>query len=152
MKNNKKILWILGSVLFAIWGTVLIQIISVLYGNNGEESEMRKVTGANHSQTRLFQYQKNVPDPFQFYLQRENEAISKKVNKAHIEPVWSPPPYRLSGIIINDKKGTVLLEATNGSVFFLEEGDTLAGILIKKIGIKKAAYRYSGKMGEWEIP
>jgi hypothetical protein len=150
MKNNKTITWILVIALVGIWGAIMYQIyesISSGDGDNGENNTPAAIrtTGSSGGQ---FIYTNDVRDPFRSSPRIERTAPKSVKPK---EPIWIPPPLKLSGIIVAKKKRTAILEGVNGSTFFLAEGDTLQGVKILKITPTSVNYLFMKKKNEWVL-
>lgn len=150
MKNNKVITILLVILLVAIWGTIGYRVITGVSSVGSEEGGADVGMYGNSGSVR-YEYKDDVKDPFQLLpvVKKENTAAKKETKS--IEPLWVPPPYKLSGIIIDKKKKVAVLESVDGMTFFLSEGDSLNGLKIAKIEGKKVLFIYGGKLQQWNV-
>lgn len=147
MKGNK-VRWILGGIALLIWGSIAYQFAGFVTENEQDEQPPQIAPALLHPAER-FVYKPEGRDPFQYVVPvrirvRKDTTVTPK-------KVWMPPPLKLSGVVLNKKKKTVMLEAGDGNVFFLQEGDTVRGVKLLKIKDQVVTYRYQGKSGEWSL-
>ncbi|MGD0339099.1 MAG: hypothetical protein ABSB78_09945 [Bacteroidota bacterium] len=149
MKNNKTITWILVIALIGIWGAILYRIyVSISSSDRDEENNTSAVISATGIQNERFIYRSDVRDPFRSSLRVEGKK-SKPVKP--LEPAWVPPPLKLSGIVVTKNKRTAIIEDTEGSTYFVKEGDVLRGVKIMKITPTAVDYLYMKKKSEWKL-
>jgi hypothetical protein len=149
MKNNKTITWILVIALAGIWGTVLYQIYdTVTSGNQDENGRVPVSVSTADTSGDRFIFSETVRDPFHYSV-RVDSSRHKPVRPK--EPVWLPPPLKLSGILVAKKKSTAIIEGMDGSTYFVKEGDTLRGVKIIKITPTSVNYLYMKKKNEWKL-
>jgi hypothetical protein len=150
MKNNKKIIWFLSIVLLLIWGAIGYQIITGIFqSNNNDAATIINNEAGKNLNSAKYQYIADVRDPFRFHIPSNNSINTP--NTKQVLPVWVPPTFRLTGILVNKNKRTALLEGQDGSVSFLQEGDSVAGIRILKIKEKLVVYSFQKRKGEWAL-
>lgn len=138
-------------ILAAVWGTIVYQIVdSVQDVDKDENSETsRGQIPGTRTRPKLFKYVDDVRDPFQF-LPAQKES-SRRIAPVTERVVWTPPPFRLTGIVNAGRKRTAMFEDVNGSTFILREGDTLRGMKILSIDSKTVKYFYAKKKAEWSM-
>ena len=151
MRHSKKLTRLLLVLLLAIWGTVLYRIYASMIGQDAPIVSAHLPSNFDALQhSSAYVYVNDVRDPFRYVVSAKRDSTMKH---AAIKPqvVWTPPPYKLSGILLANKKKTVMLEGPNGAAFFLHEGDTLSGVKILKIKEKVVSYFYQKKKTEWML-
>jgi hypothetical protein len=118
MKINKKIIWLLATVLVIIWGVIAYQIIAAIYFGGDEEvlseNVMAKSAG---TRTVQFLYVENVRDPFRYFV-----PVKDTIKKSILKPLQTtvlPSPFRLTGIILNAKRRTAVIDKTKPSYIFI---------------------------------
>jgi hypothetical protein len=149
MKNNKNIIWFLSIVLFSVWGAIGYQIVAGIYQSHDVATLINNEPGKEIKSTK-YQYSADVRDPFHFFIPSKRDSIKHNITKP-VLPAWVPPLFRLTGILVNKKKRTALVEGSDGSVYFLQPGDTISGVQILKISEKVVIYTYQKKIGDWRI-
>jgi hypothetical protein len=95
---------------------------------------------------RSYVYENDFRDPFHFIAPHRSDSLKKAIAK---KPPWSPPPFKLTGILTAGKKHTAMIEGSNGAVFFLHEKDTLSGLKILRIDGQAVTYFYQKKKNDW---
>lgn len=150
MKTNKKIIWLLGTVLVIVWGIIAYQVVAAIYFAGDEEvlgeNVMVKSAGTRTAQ---FLYVENVRDPFRYFM-----PVKDTIKKSILKPLQTtvlPPPFRLTGIILNAKRRTAVIERQYGNVWFLQEKDTLNGLKVLKIKEKQVTYLYQKRKEVWNL-
>lgn len=94
-------------------------------------------------------YEADVRDPF---LLTAPVATSRGHQSRPARPqIWNPPPFGLNGTVLNESKKVAVVQAANGEVFFLSEGDSLQGIIIRKIDKDSVSFTYEGRKTSWRI-
>ena len=152
MKNSKTLTKFLFVVLIVIWGAILYQIASAIIQSGDEKDDTSLTLDQNRAKEQnYYKYSEEVRDPFEYHKAEKKTEIKKPVIHPP-KPIWTPPPFKLAGIVVNEKKRTALLEGQNGSVSFLQEGDTLSGVKILKIKEKVVMYFYKTQKDEWALP
>jgi hypothetical protein len=147
MKNNKRIIWFLSIVLLSVWGAIGYQIVTGIFPRNDAATLINNETGKNIKSAK-YQYAADIKDPFRFFIPSSKDSVK---NSKPVLPVRIPPPFQLTGILLNRNKRTAVLEENDGSVFFLHPGDTISGVRIMKISEKDVIYTYQKKFGNWRI-
>jgi hypothetical protein len=146
--NNKTITIFLTLLLLGIWGAIVYQLF--IAGNSGGSAsgleEVNSKAGKNIPVK--YEYIANVRDPFGLIVPAKKKTIPQKIVQA---PLWTPPPFKLTGIVLNDKKRTAMLESNDGSIYFLKEGDSLGSLKIQSIHQSMVAYSYLNGKGIWNI-
>jgi hypothetical protein len=150
VKTNKKILWILGIALAVIWGAVAFQIISALYSSDDGEVQLNSGLNGTGEKAEQYHYLENVRDPFRYFV----PSVKKSPNKFAVQQpaVYVPPPFKLSGILVDQNKRTAVIEGHDGSVWFVQEKDTLGGLKILTIREKSVIYTYHKRKEVWSLP
>ncbi len=152
MKRDSKILTSFLLVLLAgVWGAVGYQIYSAASITESDDTqEFAFHTKSLDGNQGRFVYAADARDPFLFKA-RVVETL-KKIDKPKVAPpAWVPPPFRLTGILVNAKRKTALLEEAGGATYFLKEGDSLRGVKIVTIGRDQVVYNYLGQKREWRV-
>ena len=150
--RSKRLTWPLVTLALSIWGAVAYRIYDSVEGDGIENSGIKIPQNINKPiAPNRYVYASDVRDPFRFVLPRRWEDTSGHSMPQKPKVVWSPPPFRLTGILMASKKRTAMLEGQNGAVFFLKEGDTLAGVRVLKIKEQAVKYSYTGKTSDWVL-
>ena len=152
MKRGSKILTGFLLVLLAgVWGAVGYQIYSSASTTESvNTSEIDIHSKSLNGNQKHFQYAADVRDPFLFKA-RVVETL-KKIDRSKVVPApWVPPPYKLTGVLMNAKRKTALLEETGGATYFVREGDSLRGVKIITIGKEQVIFSYMGQKKEWRV-
>ncbi len=150
MKNNKKIVWLLGILLLGVWGTILYQVYDHFYYEREPAGDENITVNDIHaaSLNEQYVYEPTMRDPFRFTTDPEQKSVKKKEPAVPV-PIWMPPPLKLTGILRNTNRQSALVEGSDGTAHFLHEGDTLAGMVILKIKDRTVMYKFHGKASEW---
>lgn len=143
MKGNK-LRWLLAVAVLSIWGTIAYQVAGIASRDENDDIEIQNTLSSRPVLER-FVYNTSARDPFQYIA--PVKVVPRKEGPE--KQAWTPPPLKLTGVIANKKKKTATLEARDGSVLFVQEGDTVQGVRILKIKDQLVTYRYQGKNGEW---
>lgn len=150
MKNNKLLTWLLTVVLLGVWGSIVYQLVSDTNGKRDFRTDDKDLFMPAPNDTQRFTYTADVRDPFQLIPPTQKKAAVKK--EAVIQPqLWVPPPFRLTGIVENNKKKTAILEGNDGTSYFLVAGDSVSGVKIVKIEKEKVEYDYANQEKEWVL-
>jgi len=151
MKNNKIVFWILLVLVTGIWGGVIIRIVGYEHAKDFDEQRAPVSTPLEQGgKQERYIYMENIRDPFYFPQgMQQSDSLSHKVKPQ--KPVWTAPPFKLTGIVLTGRRKTVTLEGTNGSVFFLQKGDTLKGMKIMDIDGQSVTYLYQKKKEKWVL-
>jgi hypothetical protein len=150
--KNKKMTWSLVLLVVGIWGSIAYQ----LYASISLTDEDGSVSSGLPSEQRqepasTFVYLRDVRDPFRYTtIARVNTARGSSHQTSR--QVWVPPAVKLSGILTTGKRKIAMLEGSDGTVFFLGEGDTLRGVNLLKIKDQVVSYVYQKKKDEWSLP
>jgi hypothetical protein len=144
MKQHRKILnWVLGALLLCVWGGVGYQILSTHSGDESDSLADKGLLNNSDGKLKTFHYAANVKDPFQFFVPVaiHHEVPKKPPEKlVPVAPKLPQFPFRLLGIVNNDRRQTAILESQDGTVSFLGKGDTLQGM--KVLDIQQNVVRY----------
>ncbi|MBI1806235.1 MAG: hypothetical protein HYR76_04185 [Ignavibacteria bacterium] len=151
MKTNKIVFWLLVILVVGTWGAVTYRIVE--YSNNRDteishETILEDPKGV--SKEEKYSYEEDIRDPFHFVKPVRRDSLVRNV-AARPKPVWSPPPFKLTGILVTKKAKTATLEGQNGSVFFLHKGDTLSGMKVVDIQEQVVTYYYQKKKDKWVL-
>jgi len=138
-------------MLLAVWGVISYQVYITISSDEDEISESNSNERFTSKDPRLYEYKANVRDPFQLVpvVAAPKKIVRDTVKKT--ETIWVPPPYRLSGVVVNSQKRVAILEGTDGGVYFASEGDSVGNVKILKIENKKVSYFYLKKTLEWKV-
>ena len=149
-KHTKLVVWILGSLLTAVWGEVGYQLFvkkdasPVPVANSANKSARSSSFEANYT------FDSRVRDPFAYF-----DSVARVNRKPKPVPlivhIWTPPPVSLEGVILGDGRKTAILGGRSGDTFFLSEGDTLEGVKILRVADREVAYRYDDKDTSWTV-
>ena len=143
MKHSRKLIQVLLVLVLVVWGTIAYRIYDSINANDASDVSVRLPSGTDASRfTQKYIYVNDVRDPFRYIVPPQRDS-TKKHPATKPQIVWTPPPFKLSGILMAKKKKTAMLEGTDGSVFFLHEGDTLKGMKVLKIQDRSVEYRFT---------
>ena len=150
MRTNKKITWLLAILVIFIWGTVGYRLLDSIDADDSKNvvGHNPPTPAANQSLTN-YVYRNDVRDPFRIIMPSRSDSI--KTRREIPKRAWVPPPIKLAGILQGKKKRTAMLEGTNGSVFFLQEGDTLGGVKILRIKDQTVTYLFLKEKKDWVL-
>ena len=150
--NNRKLTLFLILLLIGVWGSIAYQLLG---SSNSSEAEPNSDSALDRfsSQTTPIKYEyiANVRDPFSLPAPIKKKEIHKNAIAPLQIPNWTPPPFKLTGIIINERKRTAMLENSDGLVYFLKEGDSIKGVRIQKIDQTNVSYVYLNGKGNWQL-
>jgi len=150
MRNNKIISRLLIVLVIGIWGTVLVRVTNYSDPEGPDATKSQSVaTSKEQGDEKGYIYVDDVRDPFYVARPARKDSLLKKA--AFAKPAWTPPPFKLTGIMVTEKKKTATVEGSGGSVFFLQKGDTLAGMKIMKIDRDSVTYYYHKKKDKWVL-
>jgi type II secretory pathway component PulC len=146
-KQHRKLNITLGIVLVGVWGMVLENIVAS-FSATEEKSELGMSASTAHSLSakRSYVYQKDVRDPF---VPVERGRARSRLRALPVAVPWTPPPLKLTGVMITSRHRTAMVETANGMVAFMEEGDTLSGAKVLKIEPRSVTYTYMQKKNQW---
>lgn len=148
MTKPKRINLVLGGVLAAIWGSIGYQLIGALVEPQTEDVTTIVVETPVAQRESLFVYQTSQRDPFTL-VRKARRVVAPKPKVE--EPPWTPPPFRLVGIVGHGENNIVMIESPAGDIQFLRVNDTLSGVRILKIERPRVAYSYKKKTVEWVL-
>ena len=149
MKHSKRLSIILLAVALCVWGTIAYRIYaSVDTRETSDSSALHSASGGVEHEANKYIYPGDTRDPFHYIPLVRKDTMTRR---AKAEVVWTPPPFKLSGILGANRKKIAVLKAQNGSAYFLHEGDTLNGLKVLKIKEKAVTYRYHQMNGEWVL-
>ncbi|HOV98348.1 MAG TPA: hypothetical protein PK595_02110 [Bacteroidota bacterium] len=152
MRANKKITYFLAVVLLIVWGAIGYQIITALSQKDDDEGTIATTFDVEKDfKKSSYLYIDDVRDPFKFSSSVKAESTSRVRKPAIASPINVPPPFRLTGIVLDKNKKTAMLEGYNGSVYFLHENDTIDGLKILKITENEVNYFWRKQKGKWEL-
>ncbi len=150
MKSNKKILYALGVALATVWGMIAYQLIDAVAANKSTGPEVVRLPQDAGPAGKRHPYIDNVKDPFRYFTPQVVKRIQKP--KTNLIPqIFVPPPFTLTGIIVSDSRQMAVLEAKDGTVQFLSEGDSTAGLRIQVINRKQVTYVYRNQKSTWTL-
>jgi len=152
MKFKKGINWLLAIVLMSVWSKIGYDIIVGMSGETSDESKSETVM-VRPRQESVFIYVPNVRNPFLLH-ERTQHIVRKRENPGTIvnnDTLWVPPPYKLIGIIYNQKERLAILETQDGSSILAREGETVSTLTIVGIFEKSVKYSYNGREQEWKL-
>lgn len=152
MKQHRKILnWVLGALLLCVWGGVGYQILSTRSGDESDSLVDKGLLNNNGNKVKTFRYVADVKDPFQFFMPVvAHHEVPKKppIKLVPAAPLVPQFPFRLLGIVNNDRRQTAILESQDGTVSFLGKGDTLQSVKILDIQQNSVHYMFFKMNGE----
>lgn len=151
MKHSKKITLLLTLLVLGTWGTIGYRIHASLRAGDARDDAVRTVPESDIAfAKRRYVYSEVARDPFRYVVPKKIDTLKGRVSpKPRI--AWTPPPFRLTGIMSTKKRKTITLEGPGGAVYFLGERDTLCGVKVLKIDEHGVTYRYQAKKGEWTL-
>lgn len=139
-------------LLMGVWGSIAYQLFG---DSNSTEAEANSEGALDRLSTQAAQtkydYVANVRDPFSLFVPTKKKEILKQAITPPQTPVWTPPPFKLTGIVVNKRKRTAMLESSDGSVYFLKEGDSLGGLKIRNIDQNAVTYLYLNEKRSWTL-
>jgi hypothetical protein len=150
MRHNKLTFVILSIAVIGIWGVIIARLSA--YSDREDKAGLAATTTTEETLQSgsgpLYTYVSDVRDPFHELkpVLRPNHV---RKSTAPPTPAWSPPPFKLTGILVTGRKKTVTLEGPDGAVFFLEKGDTLRGVRIMDIKAQEVTYLFQKKKDKW---
>jgi type II secretory pathway component PulC len=147
MKHSKKLTRSLVGVVFVVWGAVAFRVYESVRSDDALTG-MVQAQANTSKETGKYVYINDVRDPFRYVSPVRKDSSHKRI-PAVPAVAWTPPPFKLTGIMVTKKKRTITVEGSGGNVFFLCEGDTLSGMKVLKIGENAVSYKYQKKNGEW---
>jgi len=151
VKNNQKITRFLVVLALGIWGMIAYRLFASLNSGDSGPTKCPAYPGANDMKnSEQFVYTGDIRDPFEYAKPIRKDTVKRKA-PAKAAFIWSPPPFKLSGIVTAERKKTAMLEAPDGAVFFLREKDTLYGMKILKITAESVEYFYQKKKSSWML-
>lgn len=159
MRPRGKVFYLLLAATVAVWSVVGIRLYSAW---NEEEilppgETALEGIGSSASLAVPFEYKSDVRDPFGGlaqppHLGRASRGRLDTMSRKRKE-LWSPPPYRLTGLIRQKGRKTAVLQGPQGDVIFLHEKDTLSGgLAILRIGTGEVEYRFQRRKGLLTLP
>jgi len=148
MKNNKKLTWFLAAILVGIWSAIAYQVFEAVGFADDEGVETSAPKAAPQNAGERFTFEQDVRDPFQYVVRKERP---KEVRQALREVLWVPPPFRLTGIVIKEKRKIAVLETADGATHFVAEGETLGGVTLLKILERTVTYKYLNQTKDWAL-
>jgi hypothetical protein len=152
MKENKKLIWILGVLVLAVWGMIARQILNAVTTEDSDDASSPRVESSSYTSIERFVYSDEARDPFHYitpHVVLRKDTARKNGQKQF--PVWTPPPLKLSGILLDKKKRTAMLEGNDGTILFVHEGDTLNGIRLVAIRQSSVTYLYRRKQKKLKL-
>lgn len=147
INKNKKLTWLLAVLVLGTWGTVAHQLMNVVATTSPQSPYENVERGVPFVRDR-FAYKDTLRDPFYPVV----KAVPKRDTLRKVAMPLAPPPFTLSGILSGGKRRTAMVEGKNGETFFLNEGDTLAGIKLLRISQNGVVYSYGKRKLEWSLP
>lgn len=150
MKNSRTLTTVLGVALLGIWGKIGFEILGAVESASSTAlSASMASTSDQEDTTSRFVYLAKGRDPFHYGGKDEN--ISRARTIAVQPPPWTPPPLRLSGIVLKKGRSTAMLQSGAGATYFLHQGDTLFGARLTRISGQAVEYSYRKKKGQWVV-
>ena len=144
---SKKFVWILTVLVVSIWGTITYNIVESMSIEESSDAPVKsQPKSSSRNSIKMFQYTSDVRDPFLFKNHPPKDSLVKHV--AAVPSVFLPP-FKLTGILTAGKKHTAMVEGPDGSVFFLQEKDTISGMTILKIKAQAVTYSFQKKTNDW---
>jgi len=146
-RASKKFTWMLFLLVSAVWGTIALNIVaSMSVADDSALSVKEQSYIPNRISLQKYTYISDIRDPFQFIAPHPKDTLKKMVSP---KPIWTPPPFKLTGILSAGKHHTAMIEGPGGAVWFLQEKDTLSGMKILKINEQAVTYFYQKKKNDW---
>jgi hypothetical protein len=148
MKSNRILTLILLLAVVLVWGSVGYRVFAALASSGGEETMEPAGDLPTGEVVELYHYSPDTRDPFTVnYPLRHVPRVKQPLPKE----IWMPPPLRLSGIVARGNYLLALIEGVDGSVSFLQRGDTLKGVKILRVAQDSVTYSYRKKQGGWKL-
>jgi len=148
-RASKKFVSLLTVLVLTIWGTIAFNIVESM---SIEESLSFPIKVRSQSMTRdssiFYTYKSDTRDPFHFSTPHTRDTVNKHLMK-NLPSIL--PPFKLTGILTAGRKHTAMVEAQDGTVFFLQERDTISGMTILKIKDQAVTYFYQKKKNDWVL-
>jgi Tfp pilus assembly protein PilP len=148
MKNSRILTLILLLAVFLVWGAVGYRVFSALASSSGEEAIEPAADLSAVEAAELYHYSPDTRDPFTVSHPLRHEP---RVKHPLPKEIWTLPPLRLSGIVARGRSLMALIEGVDGSVSFLQKGDTLKGVKILRVAQDSVTYSYRKKQGGWKL-
>jgi hypothetical protein len=153
MTSKRLISTLLIVMLAGVWGTIIYRVVG---GASSADTMSDRVVqdGASASAgPARYVYADDVKDPFLVVSPAPRKSARDSLADGKKKEIVAilPPPYKLNGILTNTKRKVAIVESVDGSIFFLSEKDTMAGITIVKIDSKKVAYVYHAQQMLWQL-
>ncbi len=150
--KNKKLTRVLAVLVIAVWGSIGYQVyVSIVQVYGDVAAPASRIDMSGKEMPVPYVYASDVRDPFRYVVSARKDSTKRAVYSATLA-AWTPPPMKLTGVLFADKVKTAILERSDGVVFFVHEGDTLAGVKVWKIHDRMVRYTYQKKNDEWELP
>lgn len=149
MKNSRILTGVLGGLLLLVWGRIGLQVADA-FGGGDETGRAAPGPLAPISSEIRFIFPPGVRDPFR-YVELSTKGLSKRNEQRDRVKEWVPPPLRLTGVVVEAKGSTAIIESGDGSVHFLRRGDTLSGATVLRISPGVVAYTFRDKRSEWIV-
>jgi hypothetical protein len=135
--------------LLFIWGDIIYQvIISTQITADLTLDSMQSDVKYKEDKVETYIYNADVRDPFIYFIPVKKDSTKKNIIPTP-KVVWTPPPFKLTGIMMAGSKRTLSIEDNTGAIYFLQQGDTLRGVKILKVTERKVAYSYMKKKDDW---
>ena len=148
-RTSKTLPWILFPLVLTIWGIIAFNIAESITVEEDSESNATASPRFNPKiSIQKYSYLRDVRDPFQYVAHRRKDTSKKTASS---KSLWTPPPFKLTGILSGGNHHTAMIEGPGGAVWFLKEKDTLSGMKILKISEQAVTYYYQKKKNDWVL-
>jgi hypothetical protein len=150
IRENKKFTVILVVALTVVWGGVIYRVVDAVWGAAEEDTAAISGQSMRVAGEESFRYDGDARDPFAFHPVIRRDTLKARSKTILPEPTpWTPPPFKLIGIIIDKSKRTAILEDATGETFYLSQKDTLAGVTILQIEPHLVRYSFKKENRDW---
>jgi hypothetical protein len=151
VKHNKKLTFFLALLVVGIWGTIVYRFVAAVSDSDSGEVILSGQESSVHlaKASERFIYKDDVRDPFQFRPPPPKQRAASKDSST--KPIWTEPPFKLVGIMQKERVTTAVLQRSDGATFFVQKGDTLAGLKILSVTDTLVQYRYANQHRSWSF-
>jgi hypothetical protein len=144
IKQNRLVSGVLVLALVVVWGAVVFRVMNAVDDSASRETSTPSAPQAERPAP--FEYTPDARDPFAAPTRSQPRG-----SESRDEERWTPPPFTLTGILTKDRITLAVLERIDGTVFLLQERDTLEGVEILRVDGQRVEYSYGKRRGAWTL-
>ncbi len=149
MKKSRTLRAVLSLALVVVFAGVFYEVKDAMTSEDGRIAPSLTDARKFFANRSSYVYRADVRDPFLLAVPvGTSRSPLKPVAKP---PVWTAPPYTLNGTIVNGSGRVAVIESRVGETFFLTEGDSNSGLVIRKIHNDSVFYSCGGQKGSWRV-